>query len=145
VRDIFQAGQVRNIVASYDGSDAFLYVDGKSVPQSYRLSPGASLWHRFFLLQTMELEGCVLIYEMLIFLPAGLLIGMAARKWNTWKTSGKLLVVFGLFLPPVLLDLLLASTSGRRIFPENIFLSALLGVAGVLLINADSLGRDERL
>ena len=34
VRGVFEAGKTRDIVASYDGSDAFLYLDGNRVPQN---------------------------------------------------------------------------------------------------------------
>jgi hypothetical protein len=77
------------------------------------------------------------MYEIIIFLPAGLLIGMASRKWGRPKSFGKLLVVFGLLLPPAIIELLLVSVSGRRIFPVNIFVSLLMGLAGALLMNAD--------
>ncbi len=79
VRGVFQAGQARDIVAIYDGSDAFLYLDGNRVPQTYRLSPGASLMHTFYFIRPMDLDGCVIVYETLLFLPAGLLIGAASE------------------------------------------------------------------
>jgi hypothetical protein len=137
VRGAFEAGKVRDIVASYDGSDAFLYLDGNRVPQTYRLSPGASLTHTLFFIQTRDLEGYVIVYETLIFLPAGLLIGMAAEKWSRQKISGRWMLALGLVLPAALLEIFLAGVSGRGIWAGNIALSLVFGLAGILLINAD--------
>ncbi len=137
IPDAFEAGKLRDIVASYDGSDAFLYLDGQSVPQTYRLSPGASLRHTLFFIQTPDLQGYVFVFETMLFLPAGLLIGMAARKWATQKISASLILPLCIIIPAVLLEVLLHEISGRRIWPENVLLSLAFGFAGALLINAD--------
>jgi hypothetical protein len=133
----FEPGKVRDIAASYDGSDAFIYLDGNRVPQPYRLSPGASLVHHFSFIETGALEGYVIVYETLIFLPAGLLIGVALRKWHIKKTSSRWMLALGWALPAVLLEILLAAVSGRRIWFGNITLALVFGLAGMLLINAD--------
>jgi VanZ family protein len=137
VDDAFEAGKTRDIVATYDGSDAFLYLDGNRVPETYHLSPGASLMHHFLYIDTESLEGYVIVYETLIFLPAGLLLGLKAAKWSRQKISGRWMLAFGLVLPALLLEILLAGMRGRRIWVGNIELSLVFGVAGLLLINAD--------
>ena len=137
VRGVFQAGQPRDIVAIYDGSDAFIYLDGNRVPQTYRLSPGASLMHSFYFIRPLDLDGCVIVYETLLFLPAGLLIGAAVRKWSRRKIFSQWMLALGWVLPAVLLEVLLAGVSGRRIWILNIGLSLVFGLAGMLLINAD--------
>jgi hypothetical protein len=133
----FEPGKVRDIVASYDGSDAFIYLDGNRVPRPYRLSPGASLVHRFFFIETGALEGYITVYETVIFLPAGLLIGVAVWKWSGLKISGRWLLALGWVLPAVLFEFFLAGVSGRRIWIGNIAFSLVFGLAGILLINAD--------
>jgi len=133
VRGAFESRRVREIVASYDGSDAFLYLDGNRVPQSFRLSPGASLIHRFLFIRTGALEAYVIVYESLIFLPAGLLIGVAARN----RTTSRWKLALAWILPALLLEILLAEVSGRGILASNIALSIVFGLAGMLLINAD--------
>jgi len=133
----FEPGKVRDIVASYDGSDAFIYLDGNRVPWPYRLSPGASLAHKFFFIEIEALEGYVMVYETLIFLPAGLLLGIAVWKWSGRKISGRLLLALGWVLPAVLFEFFLAGVSGRRIWIGNIAFSLVFTLAGILLINAD--------
>jgi glycopeptide antibiotics resistance protein len=133
----FEAGQARDIVALYDGSDASIYLDGKKAQQTYRLSAGASLAHTFLSVNATNLDGYVIVYETLVFLPAGILIGIAARKWIKWKSTGRMILAFGLFFPPVLLELILVWVSGREILPGNIFLSVLLSVVGLWMVNSD--------
>ena len=137
VPNAFEPGKMLDIFASYDGSDAFIYLDGNPVPETYHLGPGASFEHSFSFIQTGYLEGYVIVYETLIFLPAGLLIGLATEKWSGQKIYGVWLVALGLALPAVLLEVLLAGMSGRRILFGNIALSLLFGLAGIFLINAD--------
>ncbi len=137
VRDVFEAGKVRDIVATYDGSDAFIYLDGIRVPRVYRLSPGASFLHRRLIIRTSELEACNLVYDTIVFLPAGLLIGVAGRKTSRRNISGVWMIVLEWILPALLLEILLAGVSGRRIWAGNIALSLFFGLVGILLINAD--------
>jgi len=137
VPDVFEAGKVRDIAVTYDGSDAFIYLDGNPVAPTYRLSPGASLLLRRIIIKTADLQACVIVYDTLVFLPAGLLIGVATRKTSVKKISRLWVVVLGGILPAVLLEILLALVSGRRIWVGNIALSLLFGLAGILLINAD--------
>ena len=143
VPNVFDAGKMRDIVASYDGSDANVYVDGNRVPQSYRLGPGTTLLRSIVFIRTPDLGGCVFVYETLVFLPAGLLLGTAAGKWARQENYGRWMLVLGLVLPAVLLEILLAGVSGRRIWAANIALSLAFGLAGMLLINADRLAKNS--
>jgi hypothetical protein len=137
VPHVFENEQVRDIFASYDGSDASIYVDGKKVKAAYHLGPGVSLVHTFFSVNASNLEGYDIWYEMLIFLPAGLWVGLAARKCGVLKISGRLLLTACLLLSPALFEFLLAWVSGRTVRSENMFLSLLMGVVGGVLINSD--------
>lgn len=134
---VFQSGKTLDIVASYDGSDAFIYLDGSRVPQDYRLSPGASLAHRIRFIEPESLDGYIAVYETLIFLPAGLLLGVAVRKWPRLRASGRWAIVLCWLLPAALLEIFLRILSGRRIWPEDVALSLVFGLAGILLANAD--------
>jgi hypothetical protein len=137
VRGAFQAGKALDIVAAYDGSDAFLYLDGKRAPRVYRLSPGAALVHHFYSVKTADLGGYVLVYETLIFLPAGVLIGWKVEKWAEEKFYAAIILLFGLALPALLLELLQMQVSGRRFWAGDIAWSVAFGLAGVIFMNVD--------
>jgi glycopeptide antibiotics resistance protein len=134
---VFGPGKIRDIVATYDGADAFIYLDGNRWPQAYHLSPGATLMHSSFYIETASLQGYVIVYETLVFLPAGLLIGVEVEKWSRQNNSGRWVLVLGWAVPALLLEILLAKVSGRRIWAGNIAFSLFFGLAGILLINAD--------
>jgi hypothetical protein len=83
------------------------------------------------------------VYETLIFLPAGLLLGMALRKWGRQNISSWWMVALGWTLPAVLFEIFLVEISGRRIWAGNIVLALVFGLAGMLLINADRLFKNS--
>jgi hypothetical protein len=133
----FDANKTMDIVASYNGADAFLYLNGNRVPRAYRLTPGASFMHTFASVQTVALTGYSVVYETLIFLPAGILIGLAARKWAAPSHPYGWMITLGILLPSVSLEIVLAAVGGGKIWYRDILLSILFGLAGILLINAD--------
>jgi len=137
VRGVFAPGEKRDLIALYDGSDEFVYLDGERVREEYRLSPAAGLMHRVRYIEPEALEGYITVYETLIFLPAGLLIGLAARRWSRLNFYARLTLVLGWVLPPLLLEILLVAESGRRMWVGNVALSLVFGLMGVLLVNAD--------
>ena len=138
VRDVFEAGKVRDIVATYDGSDAFIYLDGNSraarlSPESRRKFPAPPIDHQDR--GTGGVQPCVRHARFF----AGRVIDwrggaenippeyISASGWLSW----------GGFFLRCCLEILLVGVSGRRIWAGNIALSLFFGLAGILLINAD--------
>jgi hypothetical protein len=134
---VFEAGKKRDIAVTYDGSDAFLFLDGIPVSQTYRLGPGAAYMRSFSFIRTVDLSAYEIVYETLIFLPAGLLIGVAARNWTRRTFPGPLTLALGCILPAVLLEFFLSGVSGRRIWAGNIAFALMFELAGMLLSYAD--------
>jgi hypothetical protein len=62
----------------------------------------------------------------MVFVPAGVLLGIAAREAATQKMDAWVALTAGAFLPPVLLDLLLASVRRGLVLPGQSGLSLLL-------------------
>ena len=136
---IFQAGKVRDIIATYDGSNGYIYLDGVQVPRVYRLGPAAALFSGVFDIQSSDLDSYIVVYDTLMFLPAGVLIGIAARNWRAKRASVFWLLVVGWAIPAVLLEGFLAIEGGRSVWWVSIALSLFFGVAGMALVNADRL------
>jgi len=114
-------------------------VDGKKEPRVYYLSPGAALAHKFSRVIASELDGYLVTYDVLIFLPVGLLLGMIARKVPSHEAAGRLLLLLGFLLPSVLYQFLLVWVSGKAVCLWEIILCLLLTILGAWLINADRL------
>ena len=133
---IFVLHQTRDILFSYDGSDLSIYVDGKKNPVTYQLTPGTALAQLIHRSKPSELEGYNYIYYALLFVPAGSLIGIAARTLLAQKLE-VLVLVIGLILPGIILEFILIWTSGRSFSIGNLLLSIFLAIGGSLWINAD--------
>ena len=114
VPELFKSGEMHDILYSYDGSNLTVYVDGKSQPIHYKLGPGATLatfvGHR---VKTTELVGYNYIYYALVFFPAGVLLGIAARQMSRNRFAGYATFGVAILMVPTLLEFLLVAISGR--------------------------------
>jgi len=135
--DVFSTLKTADIFITYDGSDAAAYLNGRKLPQRYRLGAGASLAHQFSFIRTVYLQGYEILYWTFVFLPAGMLIGFAARKHEAAKVFQRFLLGIFLIAPPILLELHLAWLGHHGISFSNAFISCLLACAGALIINSD--------
>lgn len=138
VPDVFNSGETRDILYSYDGSDLSLYVDAKPQLIRYKLGPGATLatlvGHR---VKSAELSGYNYIYYALLFFPAGALFGIAARQASRNRVAGYATFAVVILVVPILLEFLLVAISGRAFSVAALPLSILLTIGGMLWINAD--------
>jgi len=139
VPNVFEGNQIRDILFSYDGSSLTVAIDGKQFPEKYELTPGAALARLIRRIKPSELEGYALIYDSLVFLPAGFVLGLAVRRPQLSRVGASLLLAVAFLVPPALLELILSRASGRAISIDNILPALGLTVAGFLWINAEGL------
>jgi len=136
IQNVFEMDRMRDILFSYDGSSASLYVDGKLATRTYRLSPGTALTRAFRSVRTDDLDGYNYIYYFLVFFTGGILLGISGRSIH-----GRNLIALSLLpftcLPALLLELTLVSVSGRAVSLAYMLFSVLLALGGSLWINCD--------
>ncbi len=137
IPNVFTAGVTRDIVVSYDGSNATAYIDGTPTPHRYYLSPGAALAHRRIRLITSELKGYLILYDSLIFIPAGFLLGWIARGDFYASFAARFTWVSGFVLPPVILEFILVGVSGRAISVWQVGMCICFTILGAWAVNAD--------
>jgi glycopeptide antibiotics resistance protein len=137
IPDVFVLHQPRDILLSYDGSNLSVYLDGKGRPRLYELTPGASLAQLIRHIKTAELEGYTYIYYALVFVPAGVLLGIVMRRITLWSAIKVLGLVMALGVPALGLELLLVRVSGRTASFGNVLLSLSYAIGGVVWINLD--------
>ena len=137
VRGVFVPGQPRDILVTSDGSNVSLYLDGKKASRNYHLGPGAALIHKFTRIYAYSMDGYLVIYDTLIYFPAGMLLGTIARKQASQVTAGRLLLFLGLLLPSALYQFILVWVSGKSVSWQEILLCVLLTLLGAWFINAD--------
>lgn len=138
VADVFTANVGHSILFSYDGAQGFLYIDGRKIRKSYYLSPGAALVGEFIRIKTDELVAYSGLYDSLVFLPIGFLLGIAVRivpRGNQFYLLG---ICAGILLPGILMEFLLAGISGRPLSMLQLSLTVGLTIAGILWMNLDS-------
>jgi hypothetical protein len=92
---------------------------------------------RFMHINTYELPAYSIIYNSLVFLPIGFLLGMAARKLSSPGIRPRFVFLAVVVVPPALLEAELVLVSGRARIPSLILLGASLTLAGFLWFNAD--------
>lgn len=137
IPNIFVPNQTRDILFSYDGSSLSAFIDGKKESRVYRLGPGTRMAEVVRRVKSSELDGYDDIYYAIVFLPGGILLGIACRRWAERPFVAASLFLLITCLAPVLLEYILVSVSGRAVSRANVLLSLLLIVAGALWINAD--------
>jgi glycopeptide antibiotics resistance protein len=136
VPNVFADSHARDIFFSYDGAVLSLYIDGEKVDRNYRLSPGAGLARFVRRIRPAELDAYNDIYYFLVFIPAGIFLGIVARKTGNTLTSFIVLNVEILF-SAVLFEWILASVSGRFLSFGYMIFSCSLVVCGALWMNSD--------
>lgn len=134
---VFDVTAPHDILFSYDGSNLSLFIDGKQDPRAYQLGPGTALAQLLVRVIGGELDGYRYIYYALVFLPAGILTGFAARNWRSSPIATAAFLAIGVGMPPAILEWSLVSVSGRALSRLNLFLSILLVAAGIVWINTD--------
>jgi hypothetical protein len=90
-------------------------------------------------IKTDELVAYSVLYNSLIFLPLGFLLGLAARIAPRKGKPAKLVLAVGIFLPAILLEGLLVWISGRQVSIFQLSVSISLTIAGMLWTNLDFL------
>lgn len=138
IPNVFAAGRQRDILFSYDGSAASLYIDGSSHPRQYRLGPSAVLAHYFRRMKPSELSGYSDIYYFFVFFPGGALLGMASQPMHVRRMAGFLFPALALVIPAVLLQYTLALVGNRSASLRGAAFSILLSAVGWFWINSDS-------
>jgi glycopeptide antibiotics resistance protein len=142
--NVFTDTEARDIVYAYDGADLSLYINGKKIERPYRLSAGTGLARLLRRVRPAELEGYNDIYYSLVFLPAGMILGITTIRQVFLSRGIRLAVALNCLLPVFLLEFILVWVSGRPVSCWNLFLSFLLFVAGFFWIRSDSIPSSYR-
>lgn len=142
---VFAAHVPRSIVFTYDGARGSVYIDGNKEPKSYNFSPGVPLVGEFVRVKTDELVAYSGLYDSLVFLPLGFLLGLAFRITRRGNTVYRAYVYAGILLPAFILEALLVAITGRNVSLTQVSVSVGLTIAGMIWMNLDStLSRSPR-
>ena len=135
--DIFKSPEPREIILTYDGVNLAGYVDGRKARHTLRLTPGAILVSRFKGVNPYNVRGYGTMYDFLLFVPLGVLLGFAARKPFSQPFFSRVVLASGLFLPSLLQEGILAGVSGRPFHFGNLILGICVALGAWLTLNSD--------
>ena len=132
-----RADGTRTVLFTYDGSAINCYIDGSMI-ESHPWGAGTALasYFRHYVKQA-ELKGYRDIYYVLVFFPAGALLGaISASKFRrrAGAVASLILVVLG---APLVLEWVLMRTSKGPFSATNLVLSVILAIAGLLWMRSD--------
>jgi glycopeptide antibiotics resistance protein len=136
IPEVFTQKRARDILVAYDGSNLGVYIDGKRDSRRYEVGPGAPIAQVIRHIKVNELEGYTYIYYALVFVPGGVLLGLAASRLR-WRVHEILSLAIAFALPCMILETILVKVSGRAFSFANVFVSVLFMIAGLFWINAD--------
>jgi glycopeptide antibiotics resistance protein len=132
---IFVADQQRDFLITYDGSNLSFLVDGKKDRHSLQLGPGVGLANLIHRTKAGELQIYNYIFYLIVFFPAGCLIGIITRTIGPRHLVGPLVITT--IVGPLTLETILKYVSGRSFSYGNLALSCIFAATGTLWINAD--------
>jgi hypothetical protein len=123
VPDIFRTPHPVNIAIRYNSAELSVFRDGKILPYSMSLGPGAALLsHASGLLRApaplrfYDARGYAAFFLCLAFVPLGVVLAFTPEPG---ETRGLLLLAAGVLVPPVLLEGVLVLASGRSFHVVN--------------------------
>lgn len=123
------------LLFTFDGATLHFYADGKPAGPPMELGPGAAFFRRFFYLKQLHTPGFRTLYCGLLFAPLGCALAFAA----TWGRPSWARVACGLLLPSALLEPVLAATSHRPFYAENLLLGVAISLGGFVMVRLCSL------
>lgn len=135
VSNVFSDTNFHHLLITYHHSLLRVYVDNLQKQFSFELNPGIVLFQKLLPLERLKNTGliiCKVLYYALLFVPLGVLTGLALT-WSKRRLAYRLVLVAGsVLLAPLTLELLLMHRSGELnwssfLLGVNLTATALLG------------------
>ena len=129
VPGVFGDTQEHRLVVTYDGETLAVHVDGRRQPTTLSLSPVMAAVRFFATPNAHNSNGYRAVYFGLVFFPLGFLLGVALDGRRHYSKLRVLLIMAGVFLPPLTWEILTAVAGNQRI----VFQDIVLGTISILL------------
>lgn len=143
VPNVFADTKLHHLIVTYDRHEFRLYIDKIQNLYSIEMNPAIAIFRYLlfpvkgnFKINTDFQEITVIydgLYYALIFIPLGSIMGIIATILKGKSRFYILLISSGIILPSLILEIILASGSGRGLSLENILLSTGITAIAMLL------------
>ncbi len=136
VPGVFADTKPHHLVITYANSLLQIYIDQIENCHDLELTPMATMLNFIFPAQAYDLKFFAqFLYYGVVFIPLGFLLGLIKIIWRGNFLFKILLICNGILLPVVLLEVILASRSGRNISLGNFLLSlAIMSITMFLIV-----------
>ena len=140
--NVFESGEPRDVVLSYDGANIVMTINGRISKRLYRSGPATALARLLRRGKAVELQGYRYIFYAIVFFPQGCLLGLAWRHIVIRSFGDKVWIALMWLVPCPLLEWILVRAGGQAFSAENVALALAAACAGGLWVNlgADRLG-----
>ena len=158
IPNIFSDTNTHDLIITYDGAIIKIYKDKLNPSYSLELTPGSALFWQLLYFPHLSLIGGwtihpnVLInklnkifYYGLIFVPLGFILGLIGKQSRLRAFHNRLLIFAVLLSSCSILEVTLATASGKYMSLENLLLSLIIMVGGMLLMELTSSPPSNRL
>jgi glycopeptide antibiotics resistance protein len=143
IPNVFENTDSHHIVVIYSKSTLRFYIDNLQNVYSFDLNPGIVLFQNLLPLNRLSNLGiviCEFLYYGLIFIPLGSLIGFAVITMTETRARPLpwvLLILIGIFIVPLLIEVLFTISDSRDLSLENLLLSIILATSTLIAIAVD--------
>ena len=132
---VFADTSPHKLIITYDGSIVRISLDHLTPSYSLELHPGSRLFWQLLPPHSNSLSNkiCKVFYYGLIFVPLGFILGLIVKLSRLGTYHNRLLIFIGLLSSCGILEVLLSTVSGKFMSLENLLLSLMIMVGGMLL------------
>ena len=132
---VFADTNPHNLIITYDGSIIKISLDNLTPSYSLELHPGSRLFWQFLPPHSNSLSNKLskIFYYGLIFVPLGFILGLIAKLSRLRAHLNRLLIFIGLLSSCSIFEVILSTVSGKFMSLENLLLSLIIMVGGMLL------------
>ncbi|WP_019508813.1 VanZ family protein [Pleurocapsa sp. PCC 7319] len=135
IPNIFADTNPHDLIITYDGSIVKISLDDLTRSYSLELHPGSRLFWNFMPPHSNGLSNKLskIFYYGLIFVPLGFIFGLIVKLSRLRTHHTRLLIFTGLLSSCGIFEVLLSTVSGKFMSLENLLLSLIIMVSGILL------------
>jgi hypothetical protein len=130
VPDVFRTSHPINIAVRYNSAELTILRDGKLLPDSMTLGPGAALFRHYSPLRFYDARGYAACFLCLAFVPLGLVLAFTPDRADP---PSVLFLAALMLVPPILLEGTLVRASGRLFHIVNCMVGASILLGSWLL------------
>jgi glycopeptide antibiotics resistance protein len=144
IPNIFADNRFHSVIVTYDGSTLRFYIDQLQNLYAFVFSPEVTIF-RYFLPELLHLSSwninlnCSdeiyrIVYYSLNFIPLGFILAFITPKYRSNNFFSVVFYGVGIILPSLILEIILASGSGRQFRLDNVLLSLGINASTMLLV-----------